>query len=262
VQPSPAGTPAPNPGVPAAGGASVVSVGGVAGQIVEVVDPSTGQVLGQGKVPAGGVGVVILQVPLAPGQTVETVFNGQLGPTITAGGAGATPVYVSGTALTSGSLIYATAPPGSVVQVVDGKGQILGQAAASASGAVTVPVQGGTPGSDVYLAENGVKVPLPQRDSTFGNEVAILSTNVFRPSQGGLVISLKPQWRDHLSVKVFSLSGALIRNLGSLDVAAGSLYSLVWDGMNGEGGSLASGVYFISIHGKSTHSLRKLVLLR
>ena len=53
-------------------------------------------------------------------------------------------------------------------------------------------------------------------------------------------------------MKVYGLSGGLVRNLASLDVANGGLYSLLWDGKNGEGGALASGVYFISIHGKST----------
>jgi hypothetical protein len=149
-----------------------------------------------------------------------------------------------------------------VVQVVDDKGEILGEAAASASGAVSVAVQGGAPGAEVYLVEDGVKVPLPERNSTVGSDVAILSTNIFKPSQGALVVTLKTHWSDHLSVKIFSLSGALVRDLGSLDVANGGLYTLLWDGMNGQGGALASGVYFISIHGHSTHSLRKVVLLR
>ena len=60
---------------------------------------------------------------------------------------------------------------------------------AGSSGSVKLPVSGGSPGADVFLAENGVKFPLPQRDSTFGNDVAILSTNVFKPSQGDLVIN-------------------------------------------------------------------------
>jgi hypothetical protein len=227
-----------------------------------VVDTSSGQILGQGTVPGGGVGAVLLQQPLAPGETVETVFDGKLGPSITAGGPGATPVYVSGTALTDGSVIYGTAPPGATVQVIDANGDILGQGVASAAGTAAIAVQGGAPGADVYLASNGVKVPLPQRNSTVGNDIAILSTNIFRPRQGALVITLRTHWNDHLSLKVFNLSGALVRDFGSLDVANGGLYTQLWDGLNADGGPLASGVYFISIHGSSTHALRKVVLLR
>ena len=42
----------------------------------------------------------------------------------------------------------------------------------------------------------------------------------------------------------------------------GQLCQTTWDGRNRAGESVASGVYFISVHGSSSHVLKKVVVLR
>jgi hypothetical protein len=263
VQPVPAGTPAPAPGLPLDGGATVVPVGGVAGEPVTVVDPATGHVLGTGTVPPGGSGVVQLGTPLAPGETVQVLVGGQLSGTLTAGAtAGPAPQWVSGTVLSEGSVIYAKAAAGEAVQVVDGQGRILGSAIADASGNATIPVVGASPGSPVYLVANGVKTALDLSTMTLGAEHAILNRNLFRPSQGPLTVDFKATWDERVTVKVFNLAGELINEIAVWDVSPGGLYQARWDGKNRDGEDVANGVYFVSVHGSSSHILKKVIVLR
>jgi len=263
VAPAPVGTPAAAPGVPADAGASLLTVGGVARQSVTVVDAATGQVLGTGTIAAGGVGVVGVQPPLVAGETVQVVVGGQLSGVRTATGTvGTAPQWVSGTALSEGSVIYAHAAPGATVQVVDAAGEILGSAVADALGNAAVPVAGGTLGSPLFLAANGVKTPLGSSNMAMGNQQAILNHNIFRPGQGVLTVDFKAIGAEHVTVKVFNLSGELIQELAAWDVAAGSLYQASWDGRNRNGEAVASGVYFVSVHGSSSHALKKVVVLK
>jgi hypothetical protein len=263
VAPMPVGTPAAAPGVPVDAGASVLTVAGVAGQGATVVDPGAGKVLGQGVIPAGGVGVVAIQPPLTGGQSVQILLGGQPSGTRTAGGTtGTAPQWVSGTVLAEGSVIYATAAPGATVQVVDAAGQILGSAMADASGHAAVPVSGGSLGSPVWLVANGVKSPLGSSTMALGHAHAVLNHNLFRPSQGPLTVDFKATWAEHVTVKVFNLSGELIADLAAWDVSPGGLYQAVWRGANRDGQPIASGVYFVSLHGSSSHLLMKVVVLR
>jgi len=263
VAPTPVGTPAAAPGVPVDAGASVLTVAGVAGQGVTVVDGATGQVLGQGVIAAGGVGVVALSAPLAPGQSVQILLGGQLSGTRTAGAtAGTAPQWVSGTVLSEGSVIYAKAAPGATVQVVDAAGQILGSAMADASGRAAVPVAGGSLGSPVWLVANGVKTTLGSSTMALGSQQAILNHNIFRPGQGPLTVDFKATGSEHVTVRVYNLSGELIAELAAWDVSPGALYQAVWSGANRNGQAIASGVYFVSVHGSSTHVLKKVVVLR
>jgi hypothetical protein len=262
VQPAPVGTPAGAPAVPVDAGASVVTVGGVAGQSVTVVDSSTGQVLGQATLPAGGVGAVQLQPPLAPGQSVQVLLGGQPAGTRTAGGTvGTAPQWVSGTALSEGGFVYATAAPGATVQVFDAAGEILGSAVADGSGHAAVLVSGGSLGSPLFLAANGVKTPIGSSNMTMAGQQAILNHNLFRPSQGPLTVDFKATWTEHVTVKVYNLSGELIQRLAEWDVSSGLLYQASWDGRNRDGEAIASGVYFVSVHGSSSHVLKKVVVL-
>ena len=263
VSAAPVGTAGVAPVVPLDAGASVLTVGGVAGQVVTVIDPSTGQILGSGTLPAGGVGVVQLVAPLGPLQTVQVLLGGQPSGSLSSGSTpGTAPQWVSGTALTGGSVVYATAAPGATVQVVDGQGRMLGTAVADAAGNVGVAVSGGSPGSPVWLAANGVKTGLGSVTMALGSQQAILNVNLFRPGQGPLTVDFKPTVGERVTVRVYDLTGELIQELAQWDTTPGALYQARWDGRNRDGEAVANGLYFVSVHGDSTHILKKVVVLR
>ena len=263
VASAPTGGAGTAPAVPVDAGASVITVGGVAGQAVTVVDGSTGQVLGQAILPAGGVGAIQLLPPLVAGESVQVLLGGQpSGARSASGTPGTAPQWVSGTALSEGSVIYAHAAPGATVQVFDAAGEILGSAVADAQGHAAVPVAGGTLGSPLFLAANGVKTPLGSSAMAWGGQQAILNHNIFRPGQGPLTVDFKATGSEHVTVRVYNLSGELIAELAAWDVSPGALYQAVWSGANRNGQAIASGVYFVSVHGSSTHVLKKVVVLR
>ena len=263
VQPTPVGTPAPAPNLQIAAGATLLPVGGVAGQTVVLVSAANGQVLGQGVVPPGGAGMIPLSQPLAPGEAVQVIMGGRLAATLAAATSiGAAPQRLSGTVLTEGSVLYASAPAGSTVQVVDGQGRVLGSATANANGLAAITVSGGSPGSALFLVANGVSTPLGTPTMALGSQQAILNRNLFRPGQGALTVDYKALATEHVTIKVFNMTGELIELLADWDVTAGLLYQAQWDGRNHNGQSVASGLYFISVHGPSTHVLKKVVVLK
>lgn len=261
---SPQGTPTPavSTGVPAAAGAVYVTLQGMAGQAVLIVDMGTHAVLGQGSLPLNGLGAVAFSPPLGSGQTVQALVGGLAGPSFSAVAALPPPSVVSGSVLVDGSTLVAQGQPGAVIQVIDAQGRILGQATADSSGRAALNVAGGSPGVAVALAQDGVKLPLPMAAMAMGSQSAILSQNIFRPGTGSLGIVFKAPVDEHLTIKVFNLAGELVRSVAEMDVTAGGTYQAQWDGANRWGQSIASGVYFVSLHGPSTHVLKKVVVLR
>lgn len=67
--------------------------------------------------------------------------------------------------------------------------------------------------------------------------------------------------RAHVSLKVYDVSGAVVRTLVNGDKPAGS-YSLTWDGRDDHGSSVSSGVYFYRITAGSFSDVRKVTLLK
>jgi M6 family metalloprotease-like protein len=67
--------------------------------------------------------------------------------------------------------------------------------------------------------------------------------------------------RTHVSLRVYDVSGAVVRTLVNGDKPAGS-YSLTWDGRDDHGSSVSSGVYFYRIAAGSFSDVRKVTLLK
>jgi hypothetical protein len=145
---------------------------------------------------------------------------------------------------------------------VDSQGRVLGAAVADASGKASLAVAGFSPGSSLSLVANGIKTPLSFSGMTLGSDVMILNRNIFRPSQGPLVVTARMAYADHVTLKVYNLAGELMGLLAEGDVAPGTLYEARWSGDNRDGMPVASGVYFLSLHGGATRSLKKVVLIR
>jgi hypothetical protein len=249
---------------PIAGGATVIEFTGTVGQVVSVIDQATGQVLGTTTVPATGAAAVILTTPATPGETLQLVVDGMAGPVLsTVGPAGGAPALVQGTVLVEGSVITAQGTPGDLIQVVDAQGRLLGSAVADAAGNAVITVSGAVAGVGVKLVDHGVAVDLSQPALALGAQKAFTSANVFKPLQGGsLDIGLKADVDDSITVKIFSVAGETVRVVAAMDVKAGILYGLKWDGKNDYGESVASGLYVISIAGSQTHILKKVVVLK
>ncbi|HSQ59447.1 MAG TPA: FlgD immunoglobulin-like domain containing protein [Acidobacteriota bacterium] len=81
------------------------------------------------------------------------------------------------------------------------------------------------------------------------------------PTPGQAVISFAVPARGHVSLAVLDVRGRLVRRVheGFLDRGwhAGS-----WDGRDGSGRSLPSGVYFLRLEAREGSATRKLVLIR
>jgi len=81
------------------------------------------------------------------------------------------------------------------------------------------------------------------------------------PSRGAVVISYGLPVESPVSLKVYDLSGRLIRTLVSGREKAG-FRRVSWDGRTQGGGRVASGVYFYRLTAGSFSATRKLVVLR
>lgn len=246
------------------GGASVVPVIGAPGEVVVIVDPAAQQVLGSGVIgPNGQVGIS-LNPATVPGSNLQIVVDGVLDSTFTVQPPGNPPQVTGvGETLVDGSTISGTGTPGNTVMAVDSAGQVLGSGVVDAQGNFTLGINGAVTGRSVVIIQNGVKAPVVLKSARLGSETAYLSANVFRPLQGGaLSIGFKALNDDHITVKIFSLSGSLVRPVEELDVKAGAIYTSSWDGRNSSGDMIASGIYFISVHGAHQSTIKKVIVLK
>ena len=92
---------------------------------------------------------------------------------------------------------------------------------------------------------------------------AVLSRNLFRPSQGPLGISFKVFKNGPVTVRVFDLSGARVRTAyQSYAATASGWVQAVWDGRNDRGQEVATGLYLVSIQGGGIQRLLKVAVLR
>ncbi len=65
-----------------------------------------------------------------------------------------------------------------------------------------------------------------------------------------------------MTVKIFNISGEMVRLLTEMDAKAGTAYALSWDGRNAQGQMVGSGVYLVSCKGPQTHILKKVIVLK
>jgi hypothetical protein len=67
--------------------------------------------------------------------------------------------------------------------------------------------------------------------------------------------------RTHVSLRVYDVSGAVVRTLVN-DVKAAGSYSMTWNGKDDHGSSVSSGVYFYRITAGSFQDVRKMTLVK
>jgi hypothetical protein len=82
--------------------------------------------------------------------------------------------------------------------------------------------------------------------------------NPFNPST---VIGFDMREKSFVTIKIFSVSGQLVRTLIDGVKEPGS-YSVAWNGRNNRGSAVGSGIYFYKMETKGFSETKKLVLLR
>ena len=92
-------------------------------------------------------------------------------------------------------------------------------------------------------------------------KVAILYQNYPNPFNPSTSIEFSLPARERVSLKVFDVSGRLVRTLVDGPLSDGS-HRYTWDGRNQRGSSVASGVYFYALRSESIRQSRKAILLR
>ena len=112
------------------------------------------------------------------------------------------------------------------------------------------------------LAWLGGNVPVPTGDDrpvAYRNALAQNYPNPFNPTTT-ILFSLAE--RGRVVLKVFDVSGRLVRTLADATLSAGALHRIEWDGRDEGGVSVASGVYFYRLVTGGFNSTRKMVLLK
>jgi hypothetical protein len=249
-------------------GASIITVSGVPGQTVAISGaspgPLSGEVLGEAVIaPNGEVGISLNQA-LPAGQAFNIVTGGVFNSTEAASNSGVPPPQVNvGVVLAGTHTVTGSGVAGATVQAVDSQGSVLGTTVVNAQGTFSLSISGASPGQSVTIIENGVKAGSTLPSFTLNPEKAFTSANVFNPDRGGVLnIGFVAQQDGLVTVKVYSISGSLVRPVFEADCMAGLQYQADWDGRNGDGSEVASGVYFISVRGAGIRTIRKVIVLK
>jgi hypothetical protein len=106
-------------------------------------------------------------------------------------------------------------------------------------------------GPDAVTGDDPMPVP----------EAAFLSQNWPNPFNPSTTIEFGLQESGHVSLRIYDAAGRLVRSLVDESKPAGS-YSAVWDGRDGNGVFVASGIYFYMLKSPEFEATRKMVLLR
>ncbi len=92
---------------------------------------------------------------------------------------------------------------------------------------------------------------------------AVIDKNIFKPEQGNpLTLSFKAPEAGKVTVKVYNLAGELVRPIFEADVTAGLWFQAHWNGQNGDGSAVSSGVYFVSVRGAGIKAIKKVIVLK
>ena len=97
------------------------------------------------------------------------------------------------------------------------------------------------------------------------NEVPVASEPNIRispnPFNGATTVSFETQVAGSFDITIYNLRGAKVRDLASGTVAPG-FHPFVWDGRNGAGQEVASGVYFVRLRTPQGEALSRAVFLK
>lgn len=115
---------------------------------------------------------------------------------------------------------------------------------------------------DYGVVSLGISNPIVTA-STSGEEVYI-KDSVFNPMKGGKVkFEIVPKSDGKLKVQIFTIDGLLVKTIKDGDVSQGITQIVEWDGRNGAGKVVASGVYLLRVDGAGIdRKLKKIVVVK
>ena len=108
----------------------------------------------------------------------------------------------------------------------------------------------------------GISNPIVTK-SVSGQEVYI-KDSVFNPATGGKVkIEIVPKDNGNIKVQLFTTDGLLVKTIKDENVQSGITQVIEWDGRNGSGHIVASGVYLLRVDGAGIdRKLKKIVVVK
>lgn len=129
-------------------------------------------------------------------------------------------------------------------------------------GQSTPPGEGASSAKLLYAGFWGVLTPTPTgagvENPVFRNALFQNTPNPFNPST---IIRYTVAEENHVELAIFNVRGQLITTLVNGSRHRGS-HDVSWDGKNGSGATVASGVYFCRLKIGSYQSVKKLLLLK
>ena len=92
------------------------------------------------------------------------------------------------------------------------------------------------------------------------NFLALRSENPWRSGQARIVFGLAKT--EHVDLRIYDISGRLVRTVANRVFAAGQDHTVIWDGTNDSGDLVARGVYFYQLRTPTFISQKKLAVLK
>ena len=96
--------------------------------------------------------------------------------------------------------------------------------------------------------------------SSFMSFLNLRSANPMRSGEAQIVFGIKST--EKVEVKVYDVTGRLVKTVANRTFAGGVEHVVTWDGTNDEGQSVARGVYFYQLRSPSFTSQKKLTVLK
>ena len=81
------------------------------------------------------------------------------------------------------------------------------------------------------------------------------------PFNSSVQIEIIMKGGNEVDVSIYDLTGRLVKRLYSSNRSSGDYLNLTWDGVDEEGFSVSSGIYFVSVKGKQTSLTKKIVMI-
>lgn len=93
------------------------------------------------------------------------------------------------------------------------------------------------------------------------NRSEVTAYNNIITGSGSSIIKYETQSAGHLSIKVYTVAGALVRTVYDGSVPSGQ-GTVEWNGTNSDGGEAASGIYFVKTKGPGLDKVVKVAIVR
>jgi hypothetical protein len=107
--------------------------------------------------------------------------------------------------------------------------------------------------------QNTLGQPTGTTPTTYRTALAQNYPNPFNPST---TIQFTVRERSLVSLRVYNVTGQLVRTLVNEERAPGTVHQVAWDGRNDAGQSVSSGVYFYKLVTSDATQTKKMVLLK